>query len=819
MSFLSWHYTHGLSYYIQRYIFAIDWLNHYFSLPLLITSLFSPYKRLVNSEKKPGFDLGRWFEKASFNVVSRVIGAVVRIVLFLIGIFSIISLSVLGAFGFIFWLTIPFLSYSIYQKYKSHPKIVVDDIVKKMQNQHPMQAIRATEAGHFIFSHIASDANELIEKAKPVNVQWEKHSASTMKQLMKLLLDHGLWDDNVLRSLEIKQEDILATAWWWDKRAIVKSFINDNPKLGRPGIGLELLYGYTPVLNKYVSDLGVRTAFSHHLIGRENVVNRIERNLSNGQNIILTGQPGVGKHTVILEFARRAASGELGKSLAYQRVLELDYSSLLAGSSDTAQKKTLLSQILEEASYAGNVILVIRDIHRLTDSEIEGIDVTDVLEQYIQKGGLKIISTVSNVDYERFVSRNFRLKKYFEVVTVQQPNTEEAFEILLDAAEEWERKTELTITVRALRLILTGSDKYIAEAPYPEKALEILDAVVTYVQSKSGKMVTVEDVKTILAEKTGISFVSMTDERRSQLSNLEKVIHERLINQENAVSLIAKTLRSKTVGVVDNKRPLGSFLFLGPTGVGKTETAKVLAKVYFGSESEMVRFNMAEYAGREGLERLIGSVDKNLPGALTTAIQKNPSCLLLLDEVEKAPAGIHNLLLALLDEGEITDAFDRTIKAHNIFVVATSNAGAEQIRQLVQQDIKGDELQNLAVDYVMQQQIFSPELINRFDGVVVYEPLSKEHLYKVAGILTKELASNLMEKNIYITFSEEAIRKIADEGYDPAFGARPMRRLIELQVGDMLGRAILENEINPGAHVTILPGEGKNEYSLELTTS
>lgn len=819
MSFLSWHYTHGLRYYVQRYIFSLQWLNHYFSLKLLLKSLFAPWKRLLDNENKPGFHPLRELEKLSFNLISRFIGAIVRLSLFFIGLSAIFFVAIAGFFGFVLWLTVPLLSFPVYQKFNTHPKIVVGKIQDRVKLLHPIRALSESYAGHFVLDHLGADKKLLVERAQTVNVNWEVESASTLVQLMKILLKAGLWTEEFLRAQNITQEDILTAAQWWDKKAMEKSYINDNPSLGRPGVGLGLLYGYTPILNKASSDLGTPQAFSHHLIGRGNVVNRMERNLANGQNIVLTGKPGVGKHTVILEFARMAGSGELGKNLAYQRVLELDYSSVLAGSEDTAQKKTLLSEVFAEAANAGNIILVIRDIHRLTDPELEGIDMTDVLEQYIQKGGLRIISTVSDVEYERFISRNLRLKKYFEIITVQQPTQEEAFEILVDAADTWEKKSGITIAINALRLILTGSDKYITQAPFPEKAIELLDATVAYVQGKSQKILTVEDVKTILAEKTGISFVNMTSERKDQLSRLEEIIHERLINQESAVNLIAKTLRSKTVGVVNNIRPLGSFLFLGPTGVGKTETAKVLAKVYFGSESKMIRFNMAEYSGREGMERLIGAIDKNLPGALTSAIEKNPTCLLLLDEVEKSPPGIHNLLLSLLDEGEMNDAFDRTIKAQNIFIVATSNAGAEAIRQLVQQGIRGEQLQQLALDNIMQQQLFSPELLNRFDGVVVYEPLDRQHLYKVAEILTKELALNLKEKNIYLSFSDEAIKKIADEGYEPAFGARPMRRLIELHIGDMIGRAMLNGEIIPGSKVEVVPRDGKNLYAFRDVSS
>lgn len=816
MSFLSWHYTHGVSFYVKRFIFQIKKIEHYFSVKLLFFTLFAPWKRLVNTENQPGFNLSRSLEKATFNILSRCIGAVVRSLLIVVALLTILFVLIGGALFFVLWIFVPLFSFPIYQKFQRHPKIVVEDLIKKLKYKHPAQVLGESVPGHFMFKHLGFAPKEMVNNAQAVNISEESLRISTFRQFMEILLQNNLWTEEYLRSINLKREDILAAAAWWDKLAIEESYINEDPKLGRPGIGLELLYGFTPTLNDYVTDLGVPNNFSHHLIGRQTVVNRIERNLANGQNIILTGQPGVGKHTVLLEFANRATQGLLGQKLAYQRVLELDYSSLLAGSEDIAQKKKLLSDILTEASSAGNVILVIRDLHRLTDSEIEGVDLTDVLESHIQKGELKVISTVSNVEYERFVSRNMRLRKYFEVIVVQQPNMSEAFEILMDAATQWEYKTNLIVTVPALRMILTGSDKYISEAPFPEKALELLDAVVAYKQSqpKSDGIINIADVQTIIAEKTGVSFNNLTDERRTQLSNLENVIHERLINQNTAVNMIAKILRSKVVGVVNNDRPLGSFLFFGPTGVGKTETAKVLAKVYFGSPEKIIRFNMAEYAGREGLERLIGSVEHNMPGVLTTAIKDNPSSLLLLDEIEKAPAGIHNLLLSLLDEGEITDAFDRTIKASNLFVIATSNAGAEQVRQLVQQGIDGEELQKSIVDYVMQEQTFSPELINRFDGVVVYQPLSKEHLLGVARLLTKEVVNNLKEKNINIVFSDEAIQKIVDEGYDPSFGARPMRRLVEVEIGDMIGRAILDKNIAPGLEVRIIPQEGEQKFTI-----
>ena len=279
--------------------------------------------------------------------------------------------------------------------------------------------------------------------------------------------------------------------------------------------------------------------------------------------------------------------------------------------------------------------------------------------------------------------------------------------------------------------------------------------------------------------------------------------------------MIGKALRGRSVGVTKSDRPVGSFLFMGPTGVGKTETAKVLARTYYGSEDQILRFDMAEYAGAEGLERLIGSVSKNIPGALTTAIKNRPASLLLLDEIEKASEEIYNLFLALLDEGMITDAFGRKVNARHIFVIATSNAGAEFVRQQISKGVRGDDLQRGVVNYVLEKGVFTPEFLNRFDGVIVYEPLESEDLIKVATLMLNDLAKNLKKKEINLVVSQEAAAKLAKDGYDPAFGARPMRRIIDLYLGDIIGRSMLSGEIVAGDSIKIIPGAKEKEYSWE----
>jgi len=806
MDFLTWHYSEGLRFYANRYVYLLKSTTHYFSLSILLTTLFAPWKRLIVVNTKPGFDFVVYFQNLSFNLVSRFMGAIVRILLFIVGLFTLFLLFIFGSAGFIAWTILPFLSYGIFVKYHNSPEFVAKELWEKLKDG-KFQEFLSSRAGEFFAPHLGISSQNLLDNAKPVTLAG---SPKSFEEIIKIAIENGVWTETFLRGENIKGQDLVLAAKWWDKKALEDS-IMVLPKFNYGGIGRDLLFGYTPLLKQYSTDMSF-SGFAHHLIGRADIVERIERNLTGGRSVILTGDPGVGKKTVVYEFALRARRGEFGQELAYRRVLELDYNFVFSATSDKNRKKQQLANIFAEATAAGNIILVLRDLHRLTGTE--GVDITDILESHLEKGKLKIIAIASSEDYEKFLARNSRLKKFFEIVEVKEPKPEEAKEILLEAANTWEKKKDIIITVPALGKVLEGSDQYITDTPFPEKALELLDAVLFLEEQRGAdKVITVGDVNSALSEKTGISFANLNKNEAARLVNLEEVIHERLVNQDEAVNLIAKILRSKSLGVINSRRPVGSFLFLGPTGVGKTETAKVLAEVYFGSEGRIIRFDMAEYVGREGLERLIGSVSTNQPGALTTAIKNNPASLLLLDEIEKAPKEVYNLFLAILDEGVITDAFGKKVSARNLFIIATSNAGSEYIREAVQ--LKTENLQEKVVDYILQKGMFSPEFINRFDGVVVYEPLGSVHLIKVAQILLGELSQNMEEKNIFLEFSDEAVTKLATDGYEPEFGARPMRRIIELSIGDLLGKALLSGEIKSGDKVTIVPGSAKGEFKWE----
>jgi ATP-dependent Clp protease ATP-binding subunit ClpA len=815
--FLTWHYNEGVTLFIRKWKTSLASITHYFSMSLLPGSLFSSWKRMSDT-KDVGWNPGKYFEKVSFNLISRGVGAVARITLLFAGSVVYLFMVVAGLIGLVFWFMFPFIGMPFYSRYLKHPKRFVNRIRQEMiaNPDKAIEIVFGNDAGRFVLDHVGLTIEELLEHATHSDHrEHSDYSVNSFTELVNHFIKEDYWHEDFFRRKSLSPDDLLTAAKWWDRQNIALAEAEEEVHFGRPGIGLELLFGYTPVLTQYSIDLGAPQSFSHRLIGREDIVNRMERALTAGTSVIVKGTPGVGKKTVVLEFAHRAALGYLGSAMAYRRVLELDYNALFKDIRDLNEKKLKLASVLSEAASAGNIILVIKDLHKLTNSMVEGLDLTDIFEKYLEKKDLKVIALTTGADYERHIASNLRLKKFFDVIDILPPTKQEAMDILLEAANKIERAKGKVTLIPALRAIIDGSDRYVTETPFPEKALELLDAVVTYKAQKGENVITAADVNVILSEKTGISLTGLTDQGRHQLAHLEDLIHENLVNQDAAVNLIAMSLRSRSTGFRDENRPIGTFMFLGPTGVGKTQTAKVLANVYFGDEKQIVRFDMAEYATSEGVTRLIGSQERNQPGELTTAIRNHPASLLLLDEIEKAPHQIFNLLLTLLDEGYITDAFGRKIDCRHLFIIATSNAGAEFIREQVAAGAASEDLQKQVLEYVQKEKMFSPELLNRFDGVVVFEPLTHENLVKVALLQLQDMIENLARKNIYLKVSEDVATKIAYEGYDPAFGARPMRRIIDLHIGDVIGKSVLSGEVGPGDTITLVPGEQKGQYFVE----
>lgn len=739
--------------------------------------------------------------------------------MFVFGILVLVPSFLIGTIGLFFWISCPLVGLPYYfSSDKNHQRFFkhLSSKILNLSAEEGLKEILNTPPGKFVLSRCGIKADFLISRINNTGqISFPHEPFTNFSQYIRLYTASDIWSEAELKKHGIGFSDLESAADWWDEVYHSRTEADqDVLHISRPGLGLELLFGYTPQLNKYSVDLSAPRNFSSHLIGREKLVTQMERVLTSGNSLVLVGEPGVGKRTIILELAKKAMTGRLGSELLYKRFMELDYNFLLSDNLDINQKKNHLSQILKESSAAGNIVLVIKDIHRLTHSDVEGVDFTDMFESHLEKRKLKIIAISSQTDYERFLMTNYRLRKYLQPVETVAVSKETALQILFEYLFDKEKEHKLMFTIQAVRRILDGSEDYITDTPFPEKALELADQIISFCQKNNIVEVKADSVDQVLTDVTGISVSNLTNSQRQTLLDLESRLHQKLVGQNMAVTMIAKSLRSRDLGVKNSQRPVGSFLFLGPTGVGKTETAKTLAEIYYGSSDLILRFDMAEYAGPDGYSKLVGDSGQNTPGLLSVAIKKNPSSLLLLDEIEKAPREVFNLFLTILDEGQFSDPFGKKISCRHLFVIATSNAGAEFIRQQVNAGITGTDLQSKVLEEIQKKGFFSPEFINRFDGVIVYEPLTPADLVQIARLQLELLANRLKAQNIRLEITPGACEQIAKLGWEPQYGARPMRRLVDLEVGDLIATALLKGELNSGDKIRLDPLSDKPYFSI-----
>lgn len=557
----------------------------------------------------------------------------------------------------------------------------------------------------------------------------------------------------------------------------------------------------TPTLDKYSTDYTdlARLQKIGFLIGHEKEYAQIIDVLARPgtANVLLVGEPGSGKDTILAHLASEIANDRVPAPLFDKRLVALKISTVISGAANQ-ELSARLNKILDEIVSAGNVILYISDIDDLVKTSGEMfVSAADILLPAITNGTFSVIGATYPREFKQYIEPKTEFRDAFEIVRIEEISEADAVKILTYESILLEREYGIIISFKAIKQAVSLAHKYFRSKLLPGSAGELLKAALADAAEAKAELLSPDQVIKIAEQRVNIPIHKAGKEEAEQLLNLEQVIHERLIDQSEAVVAISRAMREYRSGLSRTGGPIASFLFVGPTGVGKTELAKILAQIQFGSEAAMVRFDMSEYQDKQSVSRFIGSPDGSQGGTLTDAITNKPFSLILLDEFEKANRDILNLFLQVFDDGRLTDSTGRTVDFKNTIIIATSNAHSDFIKEEIE---KGRAIADISEELKKKlTSFFPPELINRFSDVIVFKNLSKEDTEAIARLQLKKLAGRVAEaQGITIEFEEGLIKKIAEWGYDPVFGARPLRNVISEKLQSVLAEKILRNEIAKG---------------------
>ncbi len=552
----------------------------------------------------------------------------------------------------------------------------------------------------------------------------------------------------------------------------------------------------TPYLNSFSQDLTYAASVGNlnPCVGRDKEFDEIFRVVEAGrQSVILVGETNVGKMSLIEGICQLMVEDNVPDRLKDKRFEVLSTSALLAGTAVSGAQERLM-RLLREALQAKNIILYIHNIHDLINPG-GGFDVSETLAEYLSSGRLLLFASTTPDNYNQKILRS-SLGSVMTKVEIAEMEDNQAVQVLESRVGGVEYKHNIFFSYDALATAVKLARKFLRDQLLPESAIELMNESASLARNKKGEntMVTKEDVAEIVQQKTGIPVTALSDDESSRLLKLEDEMHKRMIGQTEAVSLVANALRRARAEIRSTKKPISSFLFLGPTGVGKTELAKTIAEVYFGGENRMVRFDMSEYQDRSGIYRMIGAPGQQGTGLLTEAVRQRPFSLVLLDEMEKADKQILDLFLQVFDDGRLTDSVGRVIDFTNTIIIATSNAGTPYVQAELQKGTSMSDIQEGLLRRELKS-YFRPEFINRFDGVVVFKPLDKEATAQIARLMLRRVAKDLEAKGVSFRVDPSGIDLLCEVGFDPEFGARPMRRAIQDLVENRLAEFILQGKL------------------------
>lgn len=590
-------------------------------------------------------------------------------------------------------------------------------------------------------------------------------------------------------------------------RRVIKHRIMNRAWTARP----------TPLLDKYGSDFTdlARSSQAGFLIGHEAEYERLVETLARptNPNALLIGEAGIGKESIVEHLALELVNDEVPKSLFDKRLVSLQIQSLVAGAAPE-ELGARLKGVVQEIYDAGNVVLYIPDIHNLVHtSGTAYLSAADALMPIIMANNFPIIGSTFPKEFKQLIEPRSDFVGAFEQIPVSEISEADAEKLLTYESSIFENSSGVEITFGAIKRAVFLAKKYLRSKFLPSSAEELLKSALVDAENRGEKTLTPERVTAVAEEKVNIPMHEAEGEEADKLLNMESIIHNNLVGQDEAVKAVAQAIREYRSGLTRKGGPIASFLFVGPTGVGKTELAKTLAAIQFGSENMMVRFDMTEYQDKQSFYRFIGSPDGQVRGALTDAVIAKPYSLVLLDEFEKAYPDILNLFLQVLDDGRLTDGLGRVVDFTNTIIIATSNAHSDIINEALS---KGESMADIG-EYVKARliDVFKPELLNRFSKIIVFKNLEPDDLTKIVEINLRDFVAMVKEQGIYLDFAPEALKEIAKLGYDPAFGARPLRRVIDEKVRAPLSEAILAKKVVKGAKVKLTYADDKFDFVSE----
>ncbi len=837
--------------------FALWWLV---GAPKRIATICKRILILVNNEVSFFLNLKMLFVPlfGDYTIIGRLMGFIYRIVKIVLGMVLLVFLFILSLLLFFAWYLIPFyLFYSIKlwafafigfliviwkvitrnvpTKRISHLK-ENEDIMKSFRPevQHYVLALKKDKTTGIsrLFNHpqmvslvkrleltdesfltsLLTDTHSL-DDLESKTFKYAKEQDTKYVEIEHILL--GLLDsledsERYLAKYDLELENCLNTVnWIIGRREYLSSVLfwqedYEVPVIG--GVNRAMTGRITPALDAVSVDLTAqaqRGALKKITAHKEETQQMIEMLSSSDRvNALIIGPPGCGKSSIVKAIAQKIIKGTKEGALKFKRIVSIETGTLIAGASTAGEISQNIKKIMDDAEGSGDIILFFDEIHNLVlaDGSDTGSTIFALLEPYFSAGKFQIIGATNLENYRKYLEPNGSFSRLFRVVEVNETNEEETIEVLENVAYNLESTYNVLISFPAIKNTYSFAKKLIHERVFPDKGIDILTRAALKAE-REDRYITKSDIAQIVSDMTHVPVTAVTQDESEKLLNIESNLKKRVIGQDHAIDQIGGAMKRGRVGIRNEGKPIASFLFIGTTGVGKTETAKALADHYFGDEKAMIRLDMSEYQQKDSLSRLLGSPDGSSKGLLTEAVRKKPFSLILLDEIEKADSQVLLTFLQVLDDGRLTDSSGRTVDFSNTIIIATSNVGTRSIQQVSAQGGDFDQINEVAMKDVRDH--YAPEFLNRFTGIIVYKPLDMNSVRKIAHLMLASVQRMADEKGIKIGFTPDLVERLIEKGYNPEWGARPLARVIEDDVETYLAVKILSKEFNKGDDVTL----------------